>query len=176
MQRVSRTDLFLGFMKIGMLGFGGIAPWVRRVIVEERGWLDDAEYAALLGVGRVLPGPNTMNASVMIGDHYQGALGALLCLLRLMTVLLTMLVALASMYRTFAGVQVVSAAVGGAAASAAGLVIGTALRILLNTRQSWSMWPFAAVMLGCIGLRLPLIPVVLVTVPLSIAAAARAHS
>ncbi len=39
------------------------------------------------------------------------------------------------------------------------------------------MGPFAAVMFGCVGLlRLPLIPVVLVAVPLSIAAAARAHS
>ena len=49
--------------------------------------------------------------------------------------------------------------------------------MLLNTKQMWSMWPFAAVMFGCAGpLQSPLIPVVLVVVPLSIAAAAWAHS
>src|ERR1700755_2742534 len=61
---VSKAELFFGFLKIGMLGFGGIAPWARHVIVEERRWLTEKEFAAILGVGQILPGPNTMNASV----------------------------------------------------------------------------------------------------------------
>jgi chromate transporter len=32
---VSWTELFLGFAKIGLLGFGGIAPWTRHLIVGE---------------------------------------------------------------------------------------------------------------------------------------------
>ena len=173
---VSRAALFFGFLKIGCLGFGGIAPWARHVIVEERGWLDDTEYAAILGVGQVLPGPNTMNAAVMIGDRFQGAAGSLLCLAGLMAMPLTILVGLASVYGRFAGVPAVSAAVAGAAASAAGLVAGTAIKMMLGVRARWLAWPYAAAVFVAIAiLRLPLVPVVLIATPLSVVAAAREH-
>jgi chromate transporter len=45
-------DLFLGFFKLGALAFGGAGPMMRSVIVEDRRWLDDAEFAALLGCAR----------------------------------------------------------------------------------------------------------------------------
>src|ERR1700742_1414752 len=77
---VSKQELFLGFLKIGLLGFGGIAPWARHVIVEEKRWVTDKEFAAILGIGQILPGPNTMNAAVMLGDRFQGIPGVLLCL------------------------------------------------------------------------------------------------
>lgn len=173
---VSGAALFLGFLKIGMLGFGGIAPWARRVIVEERAWLDDGDYAALLGVGQVLPGPNTMNAAVMIGDRFQGGFGAFLCLAGLMAMPLVMLVALASLYARFAAVPAVSSAVAAVAASAAGLVIGTAMRMMLNIRGSWAAWPFAAAVFAATALlRLPLIAVIAVITPFSIVVAAHAH-
>ncbi len=72
MKQISKAELFLGFLTIGLLGFGGVAPWVRHVIVEERRWLSDKEFAEVLGVGQILPGPNTVNAAVIIGDHFQG--------------------------------------------------------------------------------------------------------
>ncbi len=70
-------QLFLGYAKIGLLGFGGVAPWARHIIVEEKRWLDDREYAALLGVGQVIPGPNTVNCAIMIGDRFRGTAGAI---------------------------------------------------------------------------------------------------
>src|SRR3984957_7260952 len=78
---VSKSELFLRFLKIGLLGFGGIAPWARHVIIEERRWLTGNEFPAIPRSGQTPPGPNTMNASVMIGDRFQGVTGALLCLL-----------------------------------------------------------------------------------------------
>ena len=56
LRAVSKRELFFGFLKIGLLGFGGIAPWARHVIVEERQWVTDKEFAAILGVGQILPG------------------------------------------------------------------------------------------------------------------------
>src|ERR1700760_908534 len=113
---VSKTELFFGFLKIGMLGFGGIAPWARHVIIEERRWLTEKEFAAILGVGQILPGPNTMNAAVMIGDRFQGIAGVLLCLLGQMLIPLFIVTALGVIYSQYAGVAWVNAAVVGAAA------------------------------------------------------------
>lgn len=33
------TELFLGFLTLGLIGFGGVLPLARKVIVEQRHWL-----------------------------------------------------------------------------------------------------------------------------------------
>ena len=119
-KRVGRRELFLGFLKIGVLGFGGVAPWARRVIVEERAWLSEEEYASLLGVGQILPGPNTLNLAVMVGDRFQGTLGALIAVAALMTMPLAVLMAVASLYERFAALPEVASTMSGTASAAGG--------------------------------------------------------
>ena len=170
---VSKTELFLGFLKIGLLGFGGIAPWARHVIIEERRWLTEKEFAAILGIGQILPGPNTMNASVMIGDRFQGVGGVLACLLGQMAMPLVIITSLAVVYQRFADVPEVKAALIGAAAGAAGLVLGTALKMAQKIKPTPLALLIASLAFAAIGLlQWPLVPVVAVLVPLAIAAAA----
>lgn len=147
---VSKSELFLGFLKIGVLGFGGIAPWARHVIVEERGWLSEKEFAAVLGIGQILPGPNTMNAAVLIGDRFQGVIGVLLCLAGQMALPLVIVTTLGVVYERFAAIPEVQAALVGAAASAAGLVLGTAIKMARKLKPTplalaISLLAFAAV-------------------------------
>ena len=170
---VSKSELFFGFLKIGLLGFGGIAPWARRVIVEERQWVTDKEFAAILGVGQILPGPNTMNAAVMLGDRFQGVTGVLLCLVGQMVMPLVIVTSLAVVYQRFASIPEVRAALIGAAAAAAGLVLGTALKMTQKIKPSPLALVVAAIPFVAIGLLdWPLVPVVVTMVPLSIALAA----
>jgi chromate transporter len=170
---VSKGELFAGFLKIGLLGFGGIAPWARHVIVEERRWVTDKEFAAILGIGQILPGPNTMNASVMIGDRFQGIGGVLACLVGQIAMPLVIVTVLALVYQRFVSIPEVNAALVGAAAGAAGLVLGTALRMIQKIRPSRSALLVTLVVFAAVGvLGWPLVPVVLVMVPASIAAAA----
>jgi chromate transporter len=170
---VSKRQLFLGFLKIGLLGFGGIAPWARHVIVEERRWLTDEEFAAILGVGQILPGPNTMNASVMIGDRFQGVGGVLACLVGQMAMPLVIVTSLAVVYQRFAEVPEVKAALVGAAAGAAGLVLGTALKLVRKIKLRPLGLLVGTLAVAAIGLLAwPLVPVVLVLVPVGVTAAA----
>ncbi len=69
--RPSLPDLFSGFLKIGLMGFGGVGPVARHIIVAERKWLDDRGYAELMGICQALPGANTVNAAVMLGDQFR---------------------------------------------------------------------------------------------------------
>jgi chromate transporter len=126
---VSRFDLFAAFLKIGLLGFGGVAGWVRPILVEERGWLDDREFAELFGVSSVLPGANTVNFAVMFGDRHQGVLGAAIAVFGLLVGPLAVLIAVASLYDRFAALPEVRSALIGAAAATAGLVIGNAYKM-----------------------------------------------
>ena len=169
---VSRTDLFFGFLKVGLLGFGGVAPWARHIIVNERRWLSERDYAALLGVGQALPGANTVNAAVMIGDKFQGVIGAMLCVCGLMALPLVILIGVATLYASFAERPLVEAAMTGAAAAAAGLIIGMALKMLRELRLApvalvFSVSAFAAIAI----LGWPFVPVLAVLIPASIVAA-----
>jgi chromate transporter len=127
----SRRALFAAFFKIGLCGFGGVSGWVRPIIVEERRWLNDLEFAELLGAASVLPGANTVNLAIMLGDRFQGASGAATAVAGLLFAPLAILVLVASLYDQFAAQQpAVRAALAGAAAATAGLVLGNAYKLL----------------------------------------------
>ena len=72
MAEVTARDLFLGFLKVGIQGFGGVLPWARRMIVEERHWLSEVEFTDLLSLCQLLPGPNIVNVSVALGHRFAG--------------------------------------------------------------------------------------------------------
>jgi chromate transporter len=170
---VSKRELFLGFLKIGLLGFGGIAPWARHVIVEERRWLNEKEFASVLGIGQILPGPNTMNAAVLIGDRFQGIVGVVLCLVGQMALPLVIVTVLGVIYERFAAIQEVQAGLAGAAAGAAGLVLGTAVKMARKLKPTPLALAISLLAFGAVGLlEWPLPLVVAVLVPIAIAAAA----
>ncbi|MEA2815167.1 MAG: chromate transporter [Rhodospirillaceae bacterium] len=171
MKQISRAELFLGFLKIGLLGFGGVGPWARHVIVEERRWLTDKEFPEVLGVGQMLPGPNTMNAAVIIGERFQGAPGVAFSLLGVMAMPLVIVTALATLCDRFASIPEVRIGLIGAAASsaAAGLVLGTALKMIRNIKLA--PMAFVVVALGFVSIAVfgwPLVPIVIVLAPVAI--------
>jgi chromate transporter len=163
-----RIDLFLGFFKLGALAFGGTGPLSRAIIVDDRRWLDDAEFAALLGLCQALPGANTCNLAVMLGDRFHGAVGAALALAGLLTAPLAILVAVASFFTTFATFSDVRAALFGATAAAAGLAIGTAVKMTIKVRFDARIAALAAAAFaGSAILRLPLPLILAILVPAS---------
>jgi len=171
-ETVSLLELFSGFARIGLMGFGGVAPVARHVIVEERKWLDDRDYAAVLGVGQILPGANVLNASIMIGDRFCGARGALAAVLGLMAPPLAILIAVATLYAHFGDLPDVQAAVKGAAAATAGLVIGAALKMGRALKPDVVAVLTAAAAFVAVGLMgWPLAFVVLGLAPLAVVAA-----
>lgn len=127
---VSLSDLFRGFAKIGLLGFGGVGPIARHVIVRERCWLSEKDYATLLGIGKVLPGANTVNVGVMLGDKYHGVKGSAAAVSGLMVLPLLILIILAVVYQFLDQNPYFNAALQGSACAAAGMVIGMGLKMI----------------------------------------------
>lgn len=169
-QRVSRLDLFTGFFLVGMFGFGGIAAAMHHVIVERRRWLDDRQYASVLGLGQVLPGANLVNMATIVGDRFQGFQGAVLALVGLTLMPIVILVVLATVYDQVSANPDVIAATKAAAAGAVGLMFGTAWKIGKNIVTSrWALL-FATLSFVSIGiLRLPLVGTLLVLGPIAAA-------
>lgn len=166
---ITKSALLLGFLKIGKLGFGGVASMARYVIVEERAWFTDEEYAAILGICQVMPGPNTVNSAVLIGNRFQGLPGVLLSLLGLMLGPVVVVTLLGAAFSTYGKVPFVQAAIMGAAAGGAGLVVGTGFKMVQNVGLGVRSSVIAAAAFVAVGLmNWPMIPVVAVLVPVSV--------
>jgi len=169
---VSLKDLFFAFLKIGLLGFGGVAVMAHHVIVEDRAWFSEEDYAALFSVNQVLPGGNIINVAAMIGDRFCGAPGAIVATAGLMLMPLVILMSLATLYDHFSQVPAVHAAIGGSAAAAAGLILGMAVKMMRRIEFSAAAVLFLLLAFCSVGLmRWSLIATVLVLAPLSIGAA-----
>jgi chromate transporter len=83
--RVSDADwwaLFAHFLAMSMLAIGGaiaVAPEIHRYIVDERHWIDDAQFSAAIALAQAAPGPNLLFVPV-IGHAIAGLPGALVAL------------------------------------------------------------------------------------------------
>jgi hypothetical protein len=76
--------LFLGFFSVGMYGFGGVLPWARRMVVEQRRWMAATEFTDILGLCQFLPGGNIMNVTIALGARFHGAAGSVVAFVGLM--------------------------------------------------------------------------------------------
>ena len=165
-----RLALFTAFLKIGVLGFGGVAALARHVLVVERRYLDDRAFAEAFGVAATLPGANTVNLATMLGFRWRGWTGSAAALGGLLGTPLVVLVAIAALYARFSYLADVRAGLAGAAATAAGLVVGTALKLLKGLDPDVVNLATAAACLAAAVLGAPMLIILCLAIPLSIAA------
>lgn len=74
--------LFLHFLAMSMLAIGGAlatTPEIHRYLVEERGWLNDAQFSASIALAQAAPGPNLLFVPVL-GHAIAGLPGAFVAL------------------------------------------------------------------------------------------------
>jgi chromate transporter len=128
------TEIFTGFFMIGVRGFGGVLPWARRTIVEERKWLTAAEFAEVLGLCQFLPGGNIINVSIALGARFRGVSGAAAAILGLLLAPVAIVIGLGAMYDQFAEQPVVRRAFAGLAAAASAFVLTASLKIAAPLR------------------------------------------
>jgi chromate transporter len=131
-QPASKSDLFWTFTLLALQGFGGVLAVAQRVLCEQKRWLTREQFVEILAVGQVLPGPNICNIALMIGDRFFGWRGAFAALAGMMAILLV----LAATYAEFAAVPAVAGALKGMGAVSAGLISGTALKLLGALRSN----------------------------------------
>jgi chromate transporter len=162
-------ELFLGFLMLGLIGFGGVLPLARNMLVEDRRWLSGQQFTELLGLCQFLPGGNVINLSVAVGMEFRGLRGAFCALLGLISAPTAIVVGLGMVYARFQNDAHVQHVFAGLAAAAAGLLLSTGMKMLLPLRGKWLALGIVALCLIAIAwLRLPLLPTMLTLAPLSI--------
>ena len=97
----SLTDLFVSFTLLALQGFGGVLAIVQHELVEKKRWMTREEFIEEWAVAQIMPGPNVVNLSMMIGGRYFGLKGALTALAGMLTVPLIIALLLALIYAQF---------------------------------------------------------------------------
>lgn len=168
----SPSELFFAFMKLGLQGFGGVLPVARHALVENYRWLTMAEFTDIVSRCQALPGPNIVNVSICIGGRHFGARGAIAASAGLLFAPFVLLLLLAVLYSGYSQVPAVTNALRGVSAVAAGLILGTVMRMAASPRlRTWRALFGVAAFAAVSWLRLPLALVLAVILPLSIGAA-----
>lgn len=162
----SLSDLFFSFTILALQGFGGVLAVVQRELVEKKRWMTREEFVEDWAVAQIMPGPNVVNLSLMIGDRYFGLRGAMVALAGMLTFPLLVVLALALVYAQFADNPQVAGALRGMGAVAAGLITATGLKLMGALKKHPMGVPACAVFgiatfAGIALLRLPLAYVLL---------------
>jgi chromate transporter len=136
-----------------------------------RGWMTDEEFFNGYSLAQILPGVNSTNMAVYIGQHLRGPVGSAVALTGLLTGPFVIVLAAAVAYPYLVALPGFTLAMGGLAAAAVGMQfqMGLASNRTLH-RHIPSILVLIATFIAIGLLHWPLVPVLAVLAPLSIAA------
>ncbi len=157
----SLSDLFFSFSWLALQGFGGVLAVAQRELVEKKRWLTPEEFVDEWAVAQILPGPNVINLSIMLGSRHFGLRGALVAVAGMLCFPLAIVLLLAALYAQLAHHPAAAGALRGMGAVAAGLIVATGLKLVPALRGNVLGRPLclllaAAAFVGIAWLRLPL--------------------
>jgi len=123
-------DIFLQFLIIGAISFGGgIIAYERILLVEKRKWLNADEFMAYLAISQTMPGLNSVNLAVLTGDFLRGVAGSVCAVLGLLLPGSAFILGIGILYSSNSNHPMANIILAGIAAAATGLLAAITYRI-----------------------------------------------
>lgn len=162
--KVTVATIFLKFLLIGSISFGGgIVAYLRTMLVDQTKWFTEDQFLSALELSQTLPGTNSVNMSVLVGDRFAGWPGAAAGFLGLCLpgALLAYILAFGS--ESGRHNPIAHAALGGVTACAVGIL--TAITLKTGKKQFTNLRDFGLVAVTFVAmsiLKLPLLYIIIV--------------
>lgn len=128
-------DLFLTFLLIGAVSFGGgygMISLVREQVLAH-GWLTESEFLDMIAVSESTPGPLAINMATFIGSSQAGFPGALVATLGVVLPAFLIILLIAAVLKNLLRYRGVEAFLSGVRPTVVGLILGTAVVLGLAT-------------------------------------------
>lgn len=128
-------QLFLSFLKVGTFSIGGgyaAIPFIQSEVVAWHGWLSASEFADLVTISEMTPGPVTVNSATFVGMRIAGIGGALAATFGVILpslIIVSLLARLYYRYRSLSALQNVLACL---RAAVVALIASAGLTILIG--------------------------------------------
>ncbi len=167
---VGLPRLLATFVRLGTVTFGGgLQSWIHREVVDRLGWLDEDTFLSGLTVARVVPGANGVNVALYVGFKLRGALGAAAAVLGMIVPAFCVILCLGYLYRRFGHFAPVHFVLAGLAAAGVGATLTMGIKVGRRLPRDLATSLTALAVFALVGLlQLPMIPVVLGLIPISV--------
>lgn len=132
----SLWQLILYFGRLGALGFGGpvaLVGYMRRDLVEQRGWITEADYKEGLALAQLAPGPMAAQTAIYLGYVHYRIWGATLVGLAFVLPSFSMVVALGWAYSRYGGLTWMQAVFYGVGAAVVGIIAISAHKLTVKS-------------------------------------------
>jgi chromate transporter len=146
-ERIANTPtlggLFLSFLKIGTVGFGGglaVIAQIRTLAVRQRRWLTEQDFASGFALAQSLPGTAAGNVATYVGLRLRGWRGAGVAIAGFILPSMLMMIVLAILYRHLRYLPDTDRLFNGLNAAVVALIIVTAWRMGRNTLSKPWQW------------------------------------
>ncbi|MDE6500109.1 MAG: chromate transporter [Rikenella sp.] len=161
------VQLFLTFLKIGLFGFGGgyaMISLIQTEVVVRHGWLSAAQFADIIAISQVTPGPIAINSATYIGYTATGSVwGSALATLGVCVPSLVIMLVAARFYLRMKDNPYVAQVMRALRPVVVGLILAAAL--LLFTPENFIDWKsfviFGAVLIAALRKVNPILLIVL---------------
>lgn len=163
-------QLFFTFLVIGATTFGGgVVAYLREILVSQRRWLDDDDFLTGLEIAETMPGLNSVNMAILVGDRLRGVAGALAATAGMTLPGTAVVFALGLLYGAHGETPRVAGVLAGVGAAAAGLLAAVAIQL---GRRQLALFPDVAIVAAaCIAvgvMRWSLVLVLLTLGPIAV--------
>jgi chromate transporter len=135
-------ELFLSFMKIGTLAFGGgfnSIPLIQHETISIHHWLTMSEFRDGIALGQITPGP-VLITSAFIGYKVYGFIGAVTATVAIFTPSLVLLFLLYNVHAKLTRLPVINVIMKGILAGFIGLLVSTTIHFGIESLFDWKTW------------------------------------
>lgn len=126
--------LFLSFLQIGLFSIGGgyaALPLIQNQVVSLHGWLSLSEFADVISIAEMTPGPIAINAATFVGIQIAGLPGALIATLGCVLPSCIIVLLLAYLYQKYKSMALMQGALAGLRPAVVAMIASAGLTILL---------------------------------------------
>ena len=126
-------DIFLTFLKMGCVAFGGgyaVVPLAERELIKKRGWVTMDEVIDYYTIAQITPGLLAVNLSTFVGYKKKGIPGGILATVGFVLPGVTLITAAALFISNFADEPIVRHAFAGIRIAVGALILDMVLRMV----------------------------------------------
>jgi chromate transporter len=152
------VTLFTTYLKIGFFGFGGgyaMLSLIHSEVVVRNGWLTNGEFADIVAISQMTPGPIAINSATYIGYEVAGVVGSIVATIAVCLPALTLMMLITHYFLRLQNNRFVKGAVAGMRPVVVGMIMSAALLLIFphsddgrSFIDGWSWLIFALALLG----------------------------
>ena len=137
--------LFWCFFQIGLFSIGGgyaVMPLIQNLVVQQRQWITMQEFADLITLSQMTPGPIALNASTFVGTRVAGLAGGITATVGCVTPSSIIALILGYLYRKYKNLSTLQGILNGLRPAVVGLIASAGLTVVLLALWPGRQWDF----------------------------------